>query len=186
MSLLNNQSFILFTRTVDGVALILIGAGVIIGWGLVLWRHGRDVIKENPRLGYCVGDVTLLAPGCIVAGIGLLAEAPWAPPFLLVAVGAATFDLTHTFIYCAEISWPRLPAVGVPPTWWYSVAILLVLVALEWLAWSDIRVITGSHIPPGILWASVPLAIIMAVGTALATAAIRKRSRGVSSAHPVP
>lgn len=186
MTLLNSQSFILFTRTVDGIALIVIGVGLIIGWGLVLWRHGRDVIANNPRLGYCIGDVTLLAPGCIVTGIGLLAKAPWAPPFLLVAVGAATFDLTHTFIYCAQISWPRLPEVGVPATWWYSVAILVVLFALEWIAWSDIRVINRSHIPAGILWASIPLAIIMAVGTALATEAVRRKTLdALKNAPPV-
>lgn len=177
--------FVIFPPVPAGIALIAIGAAVILGWGLVLVKHGRNVLESNPRLGYCVCDISLLSVGCIVTGIGLVGGHRWARPLLLVAVGAAAFDLTHTFIYCAEISWPK-PRGFTLPTWVYSVVILAVLAVLMSIAWSDIDMIASyKGIPTAVFWVSVGLGLATGVGIAWATNMVRKRTAMISSGLPV-
>jgi hypothetical protein len=185
VSLSSAPPFLIIDLTGAGVALIIIGTALAVGWAVVLFTHGRNVLEDNPRLGYCVCDVSLLSVGCVVTGIGLVGNHAWAKPLLLVAVGAAAFDLTHTFIYCAEISWPK-PFGFTVPTWIYSVVILAVLGVLMAIAWSDIDRITNyKGIPAGIFWASIGLGLATGVGIALATAAVRRRSVMISSGLPV-
>ena len=177
--------YVMFTARFAGIALILIGAALILGWLLVLVKHGRNVLTNNPRLGYCVGDISLLSVGCIITGIGLVAGEIWARPLLLVAVGAAAFDLTHTLIYCAEISWPQ-PFGFTLPTWVYSVVILLILGALMAIGWSDIDRITGTNgIPTWVFWVSIGLGLATGVAIAWATSVVRRRSAMISSGLPV-
>ena len=184
MSLSSGPPFLVFDWTAAGIALLAIGGAVLVGWGLVLVKHGRNVLDDNPRLGYCVCDIFLLAVGVITAGIGLVGNRAWAKPLLLIAVGAAAFDLTHTFIYCAEISWPK-PFGLTLPTWVYSVAILAVLAALFSIGWSDINSLTNGKIPTAIFWVSIGLGIVLGVGVAISTAAVRKRVTAMSSGLPV-
>ncbi len=177
--------YVMFNWRFAGIALIVIGAALIVGWVLVLVKHGRNVLDNNPRLGYCVCDISLLSVGCIITGIGLVGGQLWAQPLLLVAVGAAAFDLTHTLIYCAQISWPQ--PLGRPlPTWIYSVLILLILAVLFAIGWSDIDNIKGLHgIPTWVFWVSMVLGLGTGVAIAWATAVVRRRSAMISSGLPV-
>jgi hypothetical protein len=159
--------YIIGSRHLDGAVLIAIGMLIWVGWGIVVMRHWPNIISSTTRLGYVAGDCALLAPGCITSGIGLLTDQSWGPPTLLIAVGAAAFDLTHTFIFTAEIGYPKIKGKA-PPAWAYVVVILFTLTLLGWIGWREIWFETGSH-PPWFLWAlsaaaSLLLSAIVLVG----------------------
>jgi hypothetical protein len=125
-------------------ALILIGAATLIGWSIVAPLHWDEIKKSQSRLGYLVGDGFLVAPGCLLAGWGLLRERSWGPALLLIVIGAAAFDLTHTFIYMAEVKFPKVGG-SPPPMWAYAACILVIWGFLDWLAWRVIsRKIAGN------------------------------------------
>ena len=121
-----------------GFALLLVGAGVLIGWSIIAPMHWQEIVKSQSRLGYLVGDGFLVAPGCLLAGWGLLREHSWAPASLLIVIGAAAFDLTHTFIYMAEVKFPKFGG-SPPPIWAYAVCVVIIWGFLNWLAWGVIR-----------------------------------------------
>jgi hypothetical protein len=137
-------AFVHRKRKLAGWALIVIGFSVWIGWSIVAPTNWHDVVQSHTRLGYLVGDFFLVAPVCVVAGLGLLKGHSWGPPALLAAVGAAAFDLTHTFIYMAQIG---VPSIGgkAPPSWVYVLLIVLTLSVLQWIAWHEIRANMAPH-----------------------------------------
>lgn len=160
-------AYILGSRHVDGGALIAIAVLIWALWFVVARRHWANIIETRTRLGYLAGDCALLAPGCVASGIGLLADQSWASSVLLLAVGAAAFDLTHTFIFLAEIELPKVHDKALPP-WHYALVILVVLAVLGWIAWRDIWFATGSH-APWYLWvlsaaAAIVLVSIVTIG----------------------
>ena len=121
-----------------GFTLLVVGAGVLIGWSIIAPIYWQEIIKSQSRLGYLVGDGFLVAPGCLLAGWGLLREHSWAPASLLIVIGAAAFDLTHTFIYMAEVKFPKIGG-SPPPIWAYALCVVIIWGALNWLAWRVIR-----------------------------------------------
>jgi hypothetical protein len=121
-----------------GFMLIVIGGAVLIGWSIIAPTHWTEIVKSQSRLGYLVGDGFLVAPGCILAGWGLLRDHSWGPAATLIVIGAAAFDLTHTFIYMAEVHFPKFGG-SPPPIWAYVACILVIWGFLNWLAWRVIR-----------------------------------------------
>ena len=163
-------------RHVGGVTLIVIGGLILVGWAIVAPLKWSNIVQTNPRLGYLICDVCLVAPGCLISGIGLLTDAVWGPPTLLIAVGAAAFDLTHTFTYIAVIGFPKIG--GKPlPVWAYGALILGTLVLLDWIAWREIRIETGGHIPALLVWLSIPAALVLVGILVLGVLAGRTRAR---------
>jgi hypothetical protein len=166
-------TYIVGSRTLDGIALLVIAAGIWIGWFLVARDNWENIIHSLTRLGYLIGDCALLAPGCVTSGIGLLLNESWGPPTLLIAVGAAAFDLTHTFIYLAEICEPKVHGKPLGP-WVYAAAILVTLGVLGWIAWRAIYYATGDN-PPWYLWLlSAVAAAILVAGVVYGVRAVRK------------
>jgi hypothetical protein len=117
-----------------GVGLLLIAALVWILWPIVAWRHWQNVVETKTRLGYFIADMSIVAPLCATAGYGYVRDLGWAPGALLIAVGAAAFDLTHTFIFVAQLGLPKIKG-SAPPWWAYALLIVLVLSLLGLIAW---------------------------------------------------
>jgi hypothetical protein len=178
-------TYILGSRHFDGVALIVIGVAILVGWIIVAIKNWANIVHTTTRLGYLAGDCALLAPGCIVSGIGLLTNQSWGPPTLLIAVGAAAFDLTHTFIFTAEIGYPKFH--GKPlPAWVYVVVIMVILAVLGWIAWREIWFATGSH-PPWYLWVlSAVATIVLAAIVILGVRDARKRQSDAGALSTTP
>jgi hypothetical protein len=130
-------------RHVGGVLLIVIGVAVWIGWPIVAVRHSEDVVNSHARLGYMIGDLTITGPLCLASGYGLLQDYRWGSAVLLLAVGAAAFDLTHFLVYLAQIRWPLIGGRALP--WWaYLAAILATLAILGVIAWRELDVVTSA------------------------------------------
>jgi len=130
-------------RHVGGVLLIVIGVAVWIGWPIIAVRHSEDVVKSHARLGYMIGDMTITGPLCLASGYGLLQDYRWGSAVLLLAVGAAAFDLTHFLVYLAQIHWPQIRGRALP---WsaYLVATLATLAILGVIAWRELDVVTSA------------------------------------------
>lgn len=128
-----------------GWALIAIGVAIWIFWPIVAIEHWQNVIESHARLGYFIGDMTIVAPLCFASGYGSVAATKWASPMLLLTVGAAAYDLTHFLIFLAQIHVPKIKGKPLPVVA-YVAAILAVLAFLAWIAW---RVIQVEITPPG-------------------------------------
>jgi hypothetical protein len=164
-----------------GIFLMCVGAAVVIGWAIIAPTNWSNVLTSHSRLGYLIGDGFLVAPGCILSGYGYYSEATgeragthrgfgWAPAAFLITIGAATFDLTHTFIYMAEIGVPRFGG-SAPPMWVYALVILLLWAIMNMWAWYVIRteVAPDSGITPwSWLKGYIPAAILVVIAVALA------------------
>jgi hypothetical protein len=163
------------TRHFGGWALIAIAVAIWILWPIVAIKHWQNVIESHTRLGYFIADMTIVAPLCFASGYGSIQDYSWAGPLLLVAVGAAAYDLTHFLIFLAQIQVPKINGKPLPVAV-YPVTILAVLAFLGWLAWREIR-IEISH-PGGTLAAFTPGGTGLYVGLgavaigALATGAV--------------
>jgi hypothetical protein len=130
-------------RHLGGVLLVVIGVAVWIGWPIVAVRHSEDVVKSHARLGYMIGDMTITGPLCLASGYGLLQNYRWGSAVLLLAVGAAAFDLTHFLVYLAQTHWPQIGGRALP--WWaYLAAILATLAILGVIAWRELDVVTSA------------------------------------------
>jgi hypothetical protein len=130
-------------RHVGGVLLIVIGVAVWIGWPIVAVQHSDDVVKSHARLGYMICDMTITGPLCLASGYGLVQDYRWGSAVLLLAVGAAAFDLTHFLVYLAQIHWPQIRGRALP--WWaYLAAILATLAILGVIAWRELDVVTSA------------------------------------------
>jgi hypothetical protein len=154
------------------VALIVIGSAVVIGWAIIAPTNWSNVLTSHSRLGYLIGDGFLVAPGCVLSGYGFYKRFKWAPAAFLITIGAATFDLTHTFIYMAEIGVPRFGG-SPPPLWAYAAAILALWALMNAWAWYVIRteVVPDSGIRPwSWLIGFVPAAVLVIVAVVLAYA----------------
>lgn len=177
-------NYIVGSRTLDGVLLVCIGVAIWVGWALVVSGNWSNIVQSTTRLGYLAGDCALLAPGCIASGLGLLTDQPWGPPTLLIAVGAAAFDLTHTFIFLAETDVPKFHDKPLAP-FLYAALILVTLGLLGWIAWRAIWFATNSH-PPWYLWVlSLLAAVVLVVIVVLGVRAARKPRPAILSSTPL-
>jgi hypothetical protein len=147
-------------RHVGGGLLILIGVLVWIGWPVVAAIRGEDVVQSHARLGYLIGDMTLLAPLCISSGYGLVQDYRWGPLVLLLTVGTAAYDLTHFLVYLGQRAVPPISAKPLP---WYAcaAAIVLTLAALGVLAWHELKVSAHASGPEGSGLFLVPILIVV-------------------------
>jgi hypothetical protein len=153
-----------------GVLLIVIGGCLVIGWAIIAPTNWSNVLSSHSRLGYLVGDSFLVAPACAVAGYGFYKGYQWGAAAFLIVLGAVAFDLTHTFIYMAEIDVPSFGG-SAPPLWAYAVVIVALWGLLTWWAWYVIRteVAPDAGIRPwSWLIGFIPTAIIAIIVVALA------------------
>jgi hypothetical protein len=115
-----------------GLAVVL-----IVGWPVAAIVNWSDIVDSHVRLGYLVGDLGLVVPLALASWIGLRGAQPWAPPILLLAIGATAYDAIHFFIYLAQLEFLSIP-------WPVYIAILaLSLAALSLLALLELRVELG-------------------------------------------
>jgi hypothetical protein len=115
-----------------GLAVVL-----IVGWPIAAIVNWSDIVDSHARLGYLVGDLGLVVPLALASWIGLRRGRPWAPPILLLAIGATAYDAIHFFIYLAQLEFLSIP-------WPVYIAILaLSLAALTFLAVLELRLQLG-------------------------------------------
>ena len=157
-------------RIVGGGLLIAVGVLVWIGWPIVAAIWWEDVVQSHVRLGYLIGDMTLLAPLCISSGYGLVQGYRWGPLVLLLTVGTAAYDLTHFLVYLGQRGVPQIG--GKPLPWYaYAAAIIATLAALGVLAWHELKVAAHASGPEGAGLYVVP--IVIALGAAASGALTR-------------
>jgi hypothetical protein len=129
-------------RHIGGWGLIAIGVAIWVLWPIVAYHNWENVVQTHNRLGYFFCDMTIMAPLCLASGYGLVRDYRWGSAVLLLAIGAAAFDLAHTLIFMAQIQVPKIGGRALP--WWaYALVVALVLVLLGLLAWREIEVIMG-------------------------------------------
>jgi hypothetical protein len=115
-----------------GLAVVL-----IVGWPIAAIVNWSDIVDSHARLGYLVGDLGLVVPLALASWAGLRAGRLWAPPILLLAIGATAYDAIHFFIYLAQLEFLSIP-------WPVYIAILaLSLAALGFLAVLELRLQLG-------------------------------------------
>lgn len=155
-----------------GWILVAIGALLWIGWTIVLLREARTIWESQARFGYFLADVLIVAPGCLVSGIGVLEERGWGAPMLLLTAGAATYDLTHFIIYLFQAEVPKLKGKGL--AWWfYAPFIVIVWGGLAYVAREAIKIAQSVQIsmPP----AFVPILGAVAVAVLILALSLRRR-----------
>lgn len=121
-----------------GWVLFVVAVILIIGWPIAVIANWGHIVSSHARLGYLIGDSTIVIPLCLATWYGFRKDRIWAPLIFLVAAGAGAFDLLHFGIYLIQEEFLSIP------TPIYIVVLLICLaVIILWVRW-EIVILTGA------------------------------------------
>jgi len=114
--------------TLAAIVGIVVGVGMIAQWGVSLATKQVPELESEPfRIGFHLAGEFATAIALIVAGLGLLARAPWGRGVYLVSAGMLLYTVIVSPGYFAQKrAWPM---VGV-----FAVILVLTLVSIGLVA----------------------------------------------------